>query len=112
MPLFLFHFQPIFLLDMVIAEEVQHPVHREKGQLPQKAVPILLRLCRRTLKRDHEIAEHHAARRVDDRGFLALREGKGEDIRRTIHAAIVAVEHVDVRIIRQRHTDLRVHYAV
>jgi len=43
---------------------------------------------------------------ADNLGLLALREGKGDDIRRTVDIAIFPVDDVDVRVVRECYAHL------
>ena len=71
---------------MVVAEQMQHGVHREILRLVLKSSAILLTLRFRTFEREHHIAEIAAVRVI-----VHFVNRERENVRRAVYAALFAV---------------------
>ena len=112
MALLLLHLLPLRLFYMVVAEEMQHAMYRQEDDFAAQTVPVVCRLRRGALDREDDVAEDVDGGAACDRRLLALVERKGNYVRRTIDPAVLAVQHMDVRIVRQGDADLGVRHIV
>ena len=92
---------------MVVAQQMEQAVDGQVGHFAVQAVAELPGLLLRHFRRNDDIAQQMFLRSADFRRFIRLVKGEGQDIRRTVHVAVVAVQLVDCRIIHQSDADFR-----
>ena len=86
---------------MVVAEQMQHGVHREILRLVLKSAAVLLALRFGTLEREDHVAQVAAVRVI-----VHFVDREREHVRRPVHAALLAVDGVDALVVRERDADL------
>ena len=97
---------------MVVAQQVQHGVYRQIGQLPAVGVAVFLRLRLHALQRDDHVPQGHIA----GAGVGVLRAGqlagsqfklrKTQHVRRAVHPTHLQVDGVDARVAGHQHIHL------
>ena len=110
--LLLLHLLPLRLFYMVVAEKMQHAVHRQEDNFAAQAMSVVRRLRRSALDREDDVAEDVDGGPARDRRLRALVERKGNHVRRTVDPAVLAVQHMDVRIVCQGDADLGVRHVI
>ena len=99
------HFQRAGFRLVFESQKMQDAVNRQQGELPIERYSVLLRLSNGGVHRDHHVSEHlrFAGKRGRARhAFHMITLCEGEDVRRFVVSAILEVQGVHRRIIRQQ----------
>ena len=85
---------------VVVAVEVEKPMHREVGEVMKKVAVLISAFPFERLESDHDIAEQ-------PRAFAGVgtRNGKRQNVGRLVDAAPIPVERADRRIVGEHNTD-------
>ena len=101
------------LVHVVVAEQVQHGVHRQIADLMRETVAVGLGLLGAALHGDDHVAEHGALGLVVPLAGVGVEcagreliHRKRQHVRRPVDAALLAVDGVDGGIVRERHIEL------
>lgn len=80
---------------VVVAQQVEHPVHEEDLHLPLQRVAPLRRLPPRRVDADDHVPQHRPPARHEELApVVLLHERERENVRGLVHAPVVAVELV------------------
>ena len=94
---------------MVVAEEMEHGMYREKGYLTFKAVAVFLRLLSCLFERDDYVSEHGF--KLGGHKFVAIsvkvQQGEGKHICGTVNISVLLVECVYLFVVGKGDRDLR-----
>ena len=91
---------------MVVAQQVQHGVHGQKGHFALQRMAVEICLLQGTLHADDDIAQHHAAVVLVHIVFAVLAQRKAEHVGGHRLVAVLVVQLGNGRIVHEGDADL------